>query len=383
MGNVASLYFEQPAEWGAAGRFERGGYLLVSGQENPRTGYFGHTLHHNLQRPLRPPVTEYFLYDRVFAEAHRQGGVSGFAQMGWSELEGEEPQMSRGLTLLAPTGLVDFVEVLQAGRFVSDGWYRLLNLGFRIKPAAGSDWPYGGLPGAARTFVKLDGSFDPNAWFESYRAGRAFVTNGPFLELTVDGKGLGEELRVPRGTVLRVAAATELNPDVDSLDRLEIVVLGGVVATASSGGADRATLELAITADRSLWIAARSYGRKQGPRHTTVAHSAPIYVVVDNEPTWNRAALPTIVGDLRYQLGRLLHEQIPPIVNAGPEPWETRTLTGEQWLLERPLLMPQLRRAELAYQRLISLFERFHGFGSGTVRAPRIIREKVVEDHDH
>ena len=37
-------------------------------------------------------------------------------------------QMNRGLALLAPTGLVNFMEVLQGGRFETEAWYRLLNL---------------------------------------------------------------------------------------------------------------------------------------------------------------------------------------------------------------------------------------------------------------
>jgi hypothetical protein len=383
MGNVASRYFEQPIEWGKAGWLERGGYFAVSGQENPRTGHFGHTLHHNLQHSVRPPANEYFLYDKVFAEARRQGGVSGFAHMGWIRSEGQEPQMSRGLTLLAPTGLVDFVEVLQPGRFSTDGWYRLLNLGLRISPAAGSDWPYGGLPGTARTFVKLDPPVDPAAWFESFRAGHAYVTSGPFLELTVNGKSMGEELRVPRGAVLDIAAATELNPDVDSLDRLELVVLGEVLDRETAAGRDRVVLERTLVADRSLWIAVRSFGGRQEPGNLTVAHSAPIYVVVDDEPTWSRAQLPAIVGDLRFQLSRMQNEEIPPIVDAGPEPWETRTLTAEQWLLQRPLLKPRIDRADAAYRQLIADFEKRYGPGSGTAGARPITREKVEEEHDH
>ena len=65
--------------------------------------------------------------------------------------------MNRGMALLAPLGLVDFIEVLQGGRLVDDGWYRLLNLGYRVKPAAGTDWPYSDFPGVVRFYVKVDG----------------------------------------------------------------------------------------------------------------------------------------------------------------------------------------------------------------------------------
>ena len=71
-----------------------------------------------------------------------------------------------------------------------------------------------------------------------------------------------------------------------------------------------------------MWIAVRTYGSRQHPDNMTIAHSAPIYVVVDDEPTWNRDALPTIVAEMRRQLQRMLTE--PHRTADGPEPWETR-----------------------------------------------------------
>jgi hypothetical protein len=370
MGNIATLHFKQPKEWGRASRFERDGHFLVSGQEDPRTGHFGHTIHHNLQSPIRPPTDEYFLYDKVFEESKRQGGLSGFAHMGWNEYRssqtgqisagGIQPggQINRGLVLLAHTGLVNFIEVLQRGRFISEGWYRLLNLGYRINPAAGSDWPYSDFPGVVRNFTKLDGPLNLDAWFEAYKQGRTYVTNGPFLELTVNGKGMGEELRVKKGAKLEIVAQTQLNPDVDTLDRLELVVLGEVDAAQPAAG-ETASIKKTITAEHSLWIAARSYGSKQDPNNMVIAHSAPIYVVVDDEPTWSREALPGIIADMRGQLERMLTEPIDPVT--GPEPWETRLLLTEQWVMQRPLLKPRVEAADAAYAKLLAEFSRITG----------------------
>jgi len=370
MGNIATLHFKQPAAWGKASRFERDGHFLVSGQEDPRTGHFGHTIHHNLEKPIRLASDEYFLYHKVFEESKRQGGISGFAHMGWNEYRNSQTglvspggiaeggQMNRGLVLLAHTGMVNFIEVLQRGRFISDGWYRLLNLGYRINPAAGSDWPYSDFPGVVREFTKLDGPLNLDAWFESYKAGHTYVTNGPFLEFTVNGKGMGEEIRVKRGTKLNIVADTQLNPDIDKLDRLELVVLGDVNEM-QRGNGEKASIKKTITADHSMWIAARAYGSKQEPNNMIVGHTTPIYVVVDDEPTWNRQALPKIVSDLRGQLARMLTEQIEPVT--GPEPWETRLMLTEQWVLQRPLLKPRVDIADAAYAKLVTDMEKFSG----------------------
>ena len=309
MGNIAGTHFKQPKEWGKASRFERDGHFILSGQEDPRTWFFGHTIHHNLQQPLHLPSSEYFLYDEVFNQSHRQGGVSGFAHAGWGQRGADPAQMDRGMALLAPFGVVDFIEVLQRGRLTYDGWYRMLNMGLRVSPAAGSDWPYSDFPGIVRNMVKLDGPLNLDRWFESFRAGHTYVTNGPLIEFTVNGQQMGSELRVKRGTKLNIAISSQLNPDVDKLDRVELVAWGDVVQSEKAQGSDKAALKTQLTAERSMWIAARAYGQRQDPGNLVIAHTAPIYVVVDDEPTWKPEAVPAIVADARMQLKKMLVEQ--------------------------------------------------------------------------
>jgi hypothetical protein len=376
MGNIAKVHFHQPKAWGKASRFERDGHFIVSGQEDPRTGHFGHTIHHNIQSPIRAPSDSYFLYHKVFQEAARQGGISGFAHMGWNQAGSNgagaiapQGQFNRGLAILAPTGLVNFIEVLQRGRLIHEGWYRLLNLGYRINPAAGSDWPYSDFPGVVRNFVKLDGPLNLDAWFAAFRAGRTYVTNGPFIEFEINGRTMGQELKVKRGAALDISAATQLNPDVDALDRLELVVLGEVAERVPAGGQEQVTLRKRLVAEHSMWIAVRAYGSRQHADNMTIAHSAPIYVVVEGEPTWSRAALPGIVDDLRQQLRQIMVDRIEPIT--GPEPWETRTVLAEEWLLQRPLLKPHVDAADAAYAGLLESLGRYTGAGAAQTPGAR------------
>ncbi|HEY6123174.1 MAG TPA: CehA/McbA family metallohydrolase [Steroidobacteraceae bacterium] len=374
MGNVQNVYFHQPKAWGKASRFERDGHFIVSGQESPRTGQFGHTIHFNIQRPVHLKTDEYFLYHKVFQEvASQPGGISGFAHMGWrgaGEQGNRTGQMNRGMALLAPLGLVDFIEVLQGGRLVNEGWYRLLNLGYRVKPAAGTDWPYSDFPGVVRFYVKVDGPFNLDSWFASYDKGRTFVTNGPLLDFTINGKGIGEELRVKRGTRLDVAAAARLNPQLDKLDRLELVVLGDVDATQSADGKESVSLRKELTAEHSMWVAVRAFGARQDPRNTTIAHSAPIYVVVDDEPTWKREAVPEIVAELRGRVQRILTDPIDTPIS-GNEVWETRLTLQDQWLLQQPLLKPTVDAADAAYQKLLDRHARFAAPAPATVGSTR------------
>ena len=346
MGNIAVTHFKQPA-WGEAGQYVREGHALVSGQEDPRTVQRGHTIHHNLQRPIRQDPESYFLYHRVFEESHAQGGISGYAHMG-QLFNGE-----RGLALDVPFDLVDFIEVLQGGRLYDDIWYSFLNLGFNVRPIAGADYPYFGptLPGVERTYVKLDGPFAPNEWYNAYRRGHTYVSNGPFLEFRVNGQEMGSELRVERGESLEIVAEASLNPDIDRLNRLELIVHGEVVATEAAAGSDRIRLETRIEAGESLWVAVRAFGDRDGERDMTVAHSAPVFVVVKDEPWWKLEAVPELVARHRAKLQELLTEPIQPAGDL--EYWETARLLEEEWEQQRLRLEPRVREADARYQALL------------------------------
>ena len=348
MGNIAVTHFKQPA-WGEAGQYVREGHALVSGQEDPRTVQRGHTIHHNLRRPIRPDPESYFMYHRVFEASRAQGGISGYAHMG-QLFNGE-----RGLALDVPFDLVDFIEVLQGGRLYDDIWYSFLNLGFNVRPIAGADYPYFGptLPGVERTYVKLDGPFAPSEWFNAYRSGHTYVSNGPFLEFRVNGREMGAELRAARGESLDIVAEASLNPDIDRLNRLELVVHGEVVATATEtfGDGDRLRLATRIAADESLWVAVRAYGDRDGARDMTVAHSAPVFVVVEEEPWWKLEAVPDLVARHRAKLQELLTEPIEPAGDL--EYWETTRLLEEEWEQQRLRLESRVREADARYQALL------------------------------
>lgn len=343
MGNLARTHFDQPA-WGEAGRFEQEGYVILSAQEDPRTVQHGHTLHYNLEAPIHLATDEYFAYHDAFEEVSRQGGSSGYAH------HGQLFNGRRGLALDVPFGLVDFIEVLQNGRLATEPWYDYLNLGYKILPDAGSDFPYMDLPGVVRNYVAIDGPFSADAWFEAFSRGNMYVTNGPFLEFTVNGQPMGSELNVPRNSRLEIVAEADINPEVDSLSHLELVVHGEVVATQRSDGSNRITLRTEIPADRSKWIAVRAFGSKQDPSDMTAAHSAPIYVIVDGEPFWKQEAVPELVAQQRQRLDEFLTAEVNP--RGDLEPWETLPLMEEEWERQRTQLEARVNEARSRYAQL-------------------------------
>jgi hypothetical protein len=349
MGNIEGTYFKQPA-WDRAGQFAHDGYALVPGQEDPRTGMRGHTIHWNLKAHVHLEKEAFFHYERVFEQTRSQGALTGYAHLG------ELFNGRRGLALDVPFGLVDFIEVLQGGRLNTEIWYSFLNLGYKVLPVGGADFPYFGptLPGVERTYVKVDGPFSSDGWFGGFRRGHAYVTNGPFLQFTINGREMGDELHVKRGTPLSVAADAQLNPDVDRLNRLELVVLGDVEAQQPAGGSDRIHLQKTLTADHSMWVAIRAYGNHQEPQFTTVAHSAPIYVIVDDQPSWKAERLVDLVQYQRAQLNELLTIPVDP--NSDLEAWETGDTLVDQWPKQLPVLQPRIKEADRRYQQLLDRF---------------------------
>ena len=86
-------------------------------------------------------------------------------------------------------------------------WYHLLNCGFRLPATAGTDRIGPEEPvGHQRVYVKLEEPLTYPGWMEGLRQGRSFVTNGPMVSLSVNGRGPGETVTLSNPKVLRIQA---------------------------------------------------------------------------------------------------------------------------------------------------------------------------------
>ncbi|HET8712923.1 MAG TPA: CehA/McbA family metallohydrolase [Gemmatimonadales bacterium] len=190
-------------------------------------------------------------------------------------------------------GRVDYLEVMGYSDHLvtSDIWYRLLNCGFRIAAAAGTDaFPnfasLRGPPGLVRTFARSGATLDHRRWLAAIKAGRTFVTNAPLLEFTLNGRGVGEEIRLgPAGG--RLSARVRLRSNVP-IDHLEIIGNGRVVASISLP-ADRLSAidTIAIPVTESGWFVLRAYSERATMPVLDLypfGSTSPIYVQVGAQP---------------------------------------------------------------------------------------------------
>ena len=258
MGLAQDVHITPQHGFGPRSVYRRGDTLILSGQENPRTHVLGHTIVLGAHRFIDLPP-HYLLYDRVWEEAHRQGAVNGYAHSG---LAGAE----EGLAVWGHKALLDFVEVLNLGFPFYDRWYEALDLGIRIGPTAGSDYPcLPSLPGRERFYAKPDGPLDAETWLEAVRRGRTFVTNGPAIELWVGQALPGEELLLAGPGEVRVSGRVRFDPDRDAVVALELIRGGAMVvrvdAPTSTG---EISLETTLEIDQTTWLALRATGVKRG-----------------------------------------------------------------------------------------------------------------------
>jgi hypothetical protein len=296
MGDEGRTYYGQYA-YGARGRYVGRGTVLAPGQEDPRTAELGHTLHLNLSAPVRYP-DRYADYGPVFSEAHREGALCGFAHVGrrhWSF------HAERGLTLLAPSGLVDFAEIAQMGYIGTQRWFDFLNLGFRLTAMAGSDVPWGGTIGNTRVYAYTGRPFSPDAWLEAVRQGRTFVTTGPMLQLNVNGEIPGSLLRLSRGQKIHVSArGWGWGPH--QPETLEVIVSGETLRTATRhAGQDSLEVDLELPASRSVWVTAIARTARGEltayPGFFQGAVATPVYIQVEGEPRVDRRLISKLVGE--------------------------------------------------------------------------------------
>jgi hypothetical protein len=284
MGDHAGTEFAQ-AGFGRKLRVQRGDFALVSGQEDPRST-FGHIIGLNLQAMVRDTAT-YDFYDVTFRGIHAQtDALVGFAHFAWNGCA-----LPRGFPWFVTTGEIDFIEVLQFGMVNRLDYAEYLNLGFRLTAAAGSDIPWGSTLGEVRTYVHTGDKFDVDNWFRAFKAGHTFVSNGPALEFTVDGELPGTEVIRSPGTRVKVRARALGQARIGLPTVLQVEGPAGVVKEVRrSQGETTLEFEIEHLVETSQWLMASVVCD-----NNAVAHTTPVYVVVNAQPTWNPRQGPRII----------------------------------------------------------------------------------------
>ncbi len=263
--------------------------------------------------------------------AKKQGAVVGPAHSGWGLMvEGDElpnysvpPYDGIGANeyivdvthqVEGPAGepvpAVDFMSLVDTPYvWELNMWYHTLNVGFRTRASGETDFPciYGERVGLGRSYVKLEGKLDFDAWCEGIRSGRNYVSDGRshLVEFKINDAAVGQngsELHLNEAATVRVSAKVaalleeEPNPALHglaydkkpywNLERarlggsrdvpLEVIVNGYPVARTNvlADGTMR-DIGFDVKIARSSWVALRI---------PASSHTNPIWVLVDRKP---------------------------------------------------------------------------------------------------
>jgi hypothetical protein len=231
--------------------------------------------------------------------ARAQGALVGYVHP--FDSDPDPADTARPLTNEFPVdlalGKVDYYEALG---FVDDPmatahvWYRALNCGFRLPAGAGTDAMTNfaslrGPVGMNRVYVRTGSRLSQRRLLDSLKAGRSFATNGPLLELTVDGRGVGDDLRLAAPGEVLVRASLRSNVPID---HLEIVRNGTVVhEVAPAGDRTRADVEVRVPVEESGWILLRARSDRAIEPVLDLypyATTSPIYVTIGDRPARSR-----------------------------------------------------------------------------------------------
>jgi hypothetical protein len=356
MGSHQGVVAAAQRSFGEPSVHQVGDTILASAQENPRAWILGHGIVLGARTFLDSP-DDYLIYRRIWEEARAQGALSGYAHWGGA-----------GLLVDAPTGLVDFLEVLQFDVSNPAALYEILDLGFRLAPVAGTDFPCwpAGPPGTQRFYTWVEEPLTYAAWLEGVRKGATFVTNGPMLELSIDDAGIGDDLELGEPGLVRVTGSVRFDPSRDDVSRLELVREGEVVHwedERTEAGSIR--FEVAQAIDESTWFALRSSGSKvaalpsvlDGEPRASSAHTGAIYVRVAGGAPLAEGPRAAEVSDVALgELGRLEARFSEEAIERlqGPLPEAITGITVEVGRRDRKALLEKIEEARRFYDAVAS-----------------------------
>ena len=284
--------------------------VLVVGQEY-RPPFYGHVFMFLLKDHLISPFTTGYegtaiesLYPSntdMFRKAKAQGATVGYVhafQGGDRDPLEADLGGGKGFIVDAALGTTDAVEWSNSGRATFFPWYAVLNNGLRVTGVGGEDsissMHQSKLVGSARTYVYTgDRGLDAEAWFEGLRQGRAFVSTGPLVELTVNGMIAGEDVKLGAGGGdVQIAGRVRSITPLDSVT----LVFNGEPLEKIALGADRKSADFTRTlkVSRSGWYHLRAEGKPEEryPLDTGFAQAFtnPVWVTVGDRPVRSRAA---------------------------------------------------------------------------------------------
>ena len=182
-------------------------------------------------------------------------------------------------------------------------WYRYLNCGYFVAAVGGTDKMASTTAvGAVRTYARLPAGapFNYDAWKAAVRSGETFVTYGPLMEFSVEGRPAGSRIKLNRSGG-SVAVEWKLASVTVPMTRVDLIV-NGEIRQSRSINAREDTGSWTVRVDRSSWIALLVRGHYADRPEIIAAHSSPVVVEVEGTEFFAAADAITILEQIEGAL---------------------------------------------------------------------------------
>jgi hypothetical protein len=275
---------------GKSSEVTRGRYRVASGQEY-RANTYGHIClvggSRLVEAELSRDPNNWPPFGIVAAELHGIGGYAFHAHGGYGK------EIYADLAQRATDG-VELLQFAEYRDFGLEGWYHVLNAGYRFPAVGASDYPYCRALGDCRTYVLTKSAIPTfQEWDRAAAEGRSFFTTGPLLWLTAGDHQPGDTITLPaEGSDL--AVRIRMQSPVVAVEELQLIE-GGVIRdrlklTPDTNERHRhqreeMLWEPRLPLKRSTWVAVRALARSPAGREDAEAHTNPLYIKVgDTSP---------------------------------------------------------------------------------------------------
>jgi len=160
--------------------------------------------------------------------------------------------------------------------YQQDIYFKILNSGLRIPPAAGSAACVGGGPfGYNRVYAHTEGELTYEKWWKALREGKCFITNGPLLRTKANGQLPGHVFK--SNEKLSITTEMELAAR-ENITEIQIIKNGDVVASISSSDWKNGKPLPKVEFDQSGWFLVRVLTDNPGTYRTAL--TGPYYVEI-------------------------------------------------------------------------------------------------------
>ena len=195
----------------------------------------------------------------MFRKAMAQGAAVGYVHAFGGHGDPLEGGLggAKGFAIDLALGTIHAFEWSAPSRAAVTVLHHALNNDFRVAPVGGEDAlnnlrkhrPIGSM----RTYVHLGDDFTAQGWIDAIKEGRTVVSSGPLIELTVNGKGPGEDVKLPSS-----GGSVEIRVSVQSIRPLHSVRIyhNGEVWKEIPLGEDRRSVDFSerVEISKSGWF---------------------------------------------------------------------------------------------------------------------------------